>query len=132
MLAAFLASAVGTALLALFPQAMFPNSQVRGVEWLLPLIVFAVAGSDVALAALAYRHNIRATVTARAIIEPWTISIAATVLYFTLSSRDGLIIAYVISMRSEEHTSELQSLMRISYAVLCLKKKNNSTLTYPP
>src|SRR3546814_4180007 len=28
------------------------------------------------------------------------------------------------SMRSEEHTSELQSLMRISYAVFCLKKKN--------
>src|SRR3546814_4115515 len=31
--------------------------------------------------------------------------------------------------RSEAHTSELQSLMRISYAVFCLKKKN--TLTYP-
>src|SRR3546814_2153563 len=30
------------------------------------------------------------------------------------------------SMRSEEHTSELQSLMRISYAVFCLKKKNNT------
>src|SRR3546814_10180637 len=29
--------------------------------------------------------------------------------------------------RSEEHTSELQSLMRISYAVYCLKKKNNTT-----
>src|SRR3546814_1827504 len=28
-------------------------------------------------------------------------------------------------VRSEEHTSELQSLMRISYAVFCLKKKNN-------
>src|SRR3546814_19355223 len=28
-------------------------------------------------------------------------------------------------MRSEEHTSELQSLMRISYAVFCLKKKSN-------
>src|SRR3546814_1890410 len=28
-------------------------------------------------------------------------------------------------VRSEEHTSELQSLMRISYAVLCLEKKNN-------
>src|SRR3546814_5524752 len=28
-------------------------------------------------------------------------------------------------IRSEEHTSELQSLMRISYAVFCLKKKNN-------
>src|SRR3546814_1556898 len=29
--------------------------------------------------------------------------------------------------RSEEHTSELQSLMRISYAVFCLQKKNNHT-----
>src|SRR3546814_4199915 len=31
--------------------------------------------------------------------------------------------------RSEEHTSELQSLMRISYAVFCLKKKNKQTDT---
>src|SRR3546814_5402804 len=31
--------------------------------------------------------------------------------------------------RSEEHTSELQSLMRISYAVFCLKKKHNSSDT---
>src|SRR3546814_9162455 len=30
-------------------------------------------------------------------------------------------------VRSEEHTSELQSLMRISYAVFCLKKKNESS-----
>src|SRR3546814_5026386 len=30
--------------------------------------------------------------------------------------------------RSEEHTSELQSLMRISYAVFCLKKKNNTKI----
>src|SRR3546814_1464231 len=36
--------------------------------------------------------------------------------------------------RSEEHTSELQSLMRISYAVFCLKKKKkeNKNLTYTP
>src|SRR3546814_5281727 len=34
--------------------------------------------------------------------------------------------------RSEEHTSELQSLMRISYAVFCLKKKTyNNTYSYP-
>src|SRR3546814_19618331 len=31
-----------------------------------------------------------------------------------------------LDKRSEEHTSELQSLMRISYAVFCLKKKNNT------
>src|SRR3546814_8178022 len=30
---------------------------------------------------------------------------------------------HIINLRSEEHTSELQSLMRISYAVFCLKKK---------
>src|SRR3546814_1726933 len=31
-------------------------------------------------------------------------------------------------IRSEEHTSELQSLMRISYAVFCLKKKTHNTI----
>src|SRR3546814_8763649 len=36
---------------------------------------------------------------------------------------------YREEMRSEEHTSELQSLMRISYAVFCLKKKKS--LTHP-
>src|SRR3546814_17003518 len=34
------------------------------------------------------------------------------------------------SERSEEHTSELQSLMRISYAVFCLKKKTQNTTTH--
>src|SRR3546814_7513005 len=34
--------------------------------------------------------------------------------------------------RSEEHTSELQSLMRISYAVFCLKKKNHTFQTLLP
>src|SRR3546814_2016633 len=34
------------------------------------------------------------------------------------------------SSRSEEHTSELQSLMRISYAVFCLKKKKKQTRTH--
>src|SRR3546814_4328530 len=34
-----------------------------------------------------------------------------------------------ITQRSEEHTSELQSLMRISYAVFCLKNKNNYSVT---
>src|SRR3546814_999566 len=35
-------------------------------------------------------------------------------------------------LRSEEHTSELQSLMRISYAVFCLKKKNKKIKQKPP
>src|SRR3546814_1000547 len=39
----------------------------------------------------------------------------------------GGAMALAADQRSEEHTSELQSLMRISYAVFCLKKKNTST-----
>src|SRR3546814_5685041 len=35
-----------------------------------------------------------------------------------------------VAWRSEEHTSELQSLMRISYAVFCLKKKNKPHINY--
>src|SRR3546814_9038149 len=35
------------------------------------------------------------------------------------------------ALRSEEHTSELQSLMRISYAVFCLKKKTQTTISLP-
>src|SRR3546814_749433 len=38
--------------------------------------------------------------------------------------RLGKTIIFAVNQRSEEHTSELQSLMRISYAVFCLKKKN--------
>src|SRR3546814_2025692 len=36
---------------------------------------------------------------------------------------------YIVLDRSEEHTSELQSLMRISYAVFCLKKKKKNITT---
>src|SRR3546814_4580905 len=49
------------------------------------------------------------------------------------ASRSGVIeeseraIISGVGQRSEEHTSELQSLMRISYAVFCLKKKKNTT-----
>src|SRR3546814_6982549 len=43
-------------------------------------------------------------------------------------ARDGMAVQ-LQPPRSEEHTSELQSLMRISYAVFCLKKKNQNTET---
>src|SRR3546814_2582616 len=41
----------------------------------------------------------------------------------------GKLRAYADETRSEEHTSELQSLMRISYAVFCLNKKTATTIT---
>jgi O-antigen/teichoic acid export membrane protein len=97
ILAAFIASAVASAVLMIFPQVMFPAGEIYGAEWLLPLVIFGIAGADIALAALAYRHDVASTVHVRAIVEPWTISIAAGLLIF-LSSRDGLIIAYVVSI----------------------------------
>ena len=97
LVVAAVGSAVAMAILMSFPQAMFPNSEITGLEWLLPVTVIALAWSDISLAALAYRHDVASTVRARAIVEPWTISIAAFAWSF-ISTRDGLIIAYVLSM----------------------------------
>ena len=97
LLLCLICSAAGAALLMLFPEAMFPNSGMNGLDRLLPLIIIAIVMTDVALAACAYRYDIAATVRARAIVEPWTISIAAFAFYF-YSERDGLILSYVASM----------------------------------
>src|SRR3546814_2384649 len=48
---------------------------------------------------------------------------------YNLLHRERVELEYAPLYRSEEHTSELQSLMRISYAVFCLKKKNQNKLT---
>src|SRR3546814_8588339 len=48
-----------------------------------------------------------------------------------IDSELGCRIFALARFRSEEHTSELQSLMRISYAVFCLKKKNKSKMKSP-
>jgi O-antigen/teichoic acid export membrane protein len=97
LVVAAVGSAVAMAILMTFPQAMFPNSEIHGLEWLLPVTVIALAWSDISLAALAYRHDVASTVRARAIVEPWTISIAAFAWSY-ISTRDGLIISYVLSM----------------------------------
>ena len=97
LLVAAIGSIIAMTVLASFPQAMFPNSEITGMEWALPITVIALAWSDICLAALAYRHDVTATVRARAIVEPWTISIAAFAWSF-ISTRDGLIIAYALSM----------------------------------
>lgn len=97
LLVSFVASAAAASLLMVFPELMFPNSTAGEIDRLLPLIIFAVAGSDIALAALAYRFDIAATVRARSVIEPWTISIAAWI-FFYLSPDNGLILSYIASM----------------------------------
>src|SRR3546814_3366567 len=43
---------------------------------------------------------------------------------------EDLVAHELVAVRSEEHTSELQSLMRISYAVFCLKKKTKTSMIH--
>ena len=97
LLVAALGAVFFMSLLMIFPQAMFPNSEITGLEWLLPITIIALAWSDIMLAALAYRNDITSTVRARAIVEPIIIS-AAALAWAYISTRDGLIIAYVLSM----------------------------------
>src|SRR3546814_8112013 len=86
------------------------------MKWLFPVILtcslyFLVRGHDLPGGGFA------AGVTA---------SIAIIVLYMASGTRSVEMRLTVQPVQgSEEHTSELQSLMRISYAVFCLKKKNN-------
>ena len=97
MLVAAIASAVGTAILVAFPKAMYPTTEVHGLDRLLAITVLAISWTDIALAALAYHNDVASTVRARSVIQPWTITIVAFAWSY-ISLEDGLIIAYVFSM----------------------------------
>jgi len=97
MLVAAIGSAIGMAILIAFPRAMYPTTRISGMDHLLAITVIAIAWTDIALAALAYHHDVASTVRARSIVEPWTISIVAFVWSY-ISLNDGLIISYVCSM----------------------------------
>ncbi|MEA3066913.1 MAG: hypothetical protein QOK41_320 [Sphingomonadales bacterium] len=97
MLLAAIGSAICMAILIVFPKAMYPTTVVHGMDRMLAITVLAISWTDIALAALAYRHDVTSTVRARSIVEPWTISIVAF-LWSYISRDDGLIVAYVFSM----------------------------------
>src|SRR3546814_8051414 len=89
----------------LFPYTTLFRSRNRALRWRLPSLfrttpspTSAAHGRKSARRVLLLRYSLR--------------------LNIVVSDRE-------VAGRSEEHTSELQSLMRISYAVFCLKKKNN-------
>ena len=101
LLVAAIGSAIGMAILIVFPKAMYPTTPVGGLDRLLAITVLAISWTDIALAALAYHNDVGSTVRARSIVQPWVISIAAFALSFVpimVSRGDGLIIAYVLSM----------------------------------
>jgi len=97
LLLATLISAAAMALLAIFPEAMYPKGNFSQMDELLAFAVVLLALGDLALAALAYRFDVGATVRARAVVEPWALSISAGALYFVLPE-SGLSLAYLISV----------------------------------
>src|SRR3546814_9406381 len=94
----------------------------------LKLIAFALSAGAAAIAGSLLAHYI-------AFVSPQSFSIDETILVLAMIILGGtgnlfgaVVGAFILVLlpevlRSEEHTSELQSLMRISYAVFCLKKK---------
>ncbi|WP_310497002.1 lipopolysaccharide biosynthesis protein [Sandarakinorhabdus sp.] len=98
LLVSLLAGLAGAALLVLLPQLVFPATRLHPLDRWFALIVPFIVMSDVALAGLAFRLDVGATVRARSIIEPWVLSIAALALAFTAVKSDGMLIAYLLSM----------------------------------
>ncbi|QDZ08982.1 oligosaccharide flippase family protein [Sphingomonas panacisoli] len=97
LLLALIAGLIIGGFLFAIPQVMFPDGVTDGFDRWFALTIIPISLSDVALAALAYRRNIKASVTARAIIEPWTISVAVLVYYY-VARDDGLTLAYMTAL----------------------------------
>lgn len=96
VLTALLAIPVSVALY-LFPQAMYPTGNISEADRWLVLSILPLAMTDLALAALAYRYDVTSTVRSRAIVEPWTLSITAGLLFFVIAE-SGLQLAFVASI----------------------------------
>src|SRR3546814_2020841 len=94
-------------------------------------------GAGVALTSHLLKSGARAMMnTSPEPVSNWTASftedaavVGALALAFAYPWLALAIVVAISLFRSEEHTSELQSLMRISYAVFCLKKKQKSDTT---
>jgi O-antigen/teichoic acid export membrane protein len=96
MLISLVVGSLAAGALFLFPAPMFPSGIYSRYDLLLPVAILLLTATDIALAALAYRFDIATTVRARSVIEPWTLSIAAGVLWFVVPE-GGLALAFILS-----------------------------------
>jgi O-antigen/teichoic acid export membrane protein len=92
-----LASCAMAAIFWLFPAPLFPGGVYTEVDRLMVIAIPPLALTEIWLAGLAYRYNIGATVRARAVVEPWTLSIMAGAMIF-IAPENGLSIAYILSI----------------------------------
>ncbi|MEE4287977.1 MAG: oligosaccharide flippase family protein [Erythrobacter sp.] len=99
MLLALVWSSAAALILFLFPAPMFPSGMNSPYDLWLIATIPAFALTEIMLAAQAYKYDIATTVRARAIVEPWVISIAAGVFFYIEPLRDfGLALAFIVSI----------------------------------
>ena len=96
-LIALIASSAMALAFWLFPQPLFPGGHYTAADRLMVLAIPPLALTEIWLAALAYRFDVGATVSARAVVEPWTLSIMAGLMIF-VAPESGLAIAYIASI----------------------------------
>src|SRR3546814_8419938 len=125
----------GAAWLDLIPRYAFtPDGKAILIAWRGRIERRLLDGAPAAAIPFTARLQLAVGPSTRVAIEEPRGPVRAKLLQGTAASPDGARVAYAAlgslyvqgmdgSARSEEHTSELQSLMRISYAVFCLKKK---------
>src|SRR3546814_1389110 len=93
------------------------------------ILALVIAAAMWAVYTLRFRRSRLPAIQAAALICVWSAALYLPV--YLLAGLSRLSEASFGELaRSEEHTSELQSLMRISYAVFCLNKKKNKIIKY--
>lgn len=99
MLASLIFSAAFVALLVIWPFPVFPNGTSGRWDILIIAAIPAFALTEILLAAQAYRFDIATTVRARAVVEPWTRSIAVVAFFYIPALRDGgVALAYLAAV----------------------------------
>ncbi len=99
LLAALILSIIAGTLLYLFPAPLFPNGMNSPIDIWLVLAIPGFALTEILLAAQAYKYDIATTVRARAVVEPWTISIMVGVFFYIPQTKEaGLALAFIVSI----------------------------------
>ena len=97
LLVATISSLLAAAFFWLVPAPLFPSGEYSELDRLIVLAIPGYALTEIVLAAQAYRFDVGTTVRARAVVEPWTISLLAGALWFVVPG-SGLSLAYLASI----------------------------------
>jgi len=116
LLLGLIAALLGAGVLVALPELVFPATRLHPLDRWFALIIPFIVLADIALAGLAFRHDVAAQVRARSIIEPWMLSIAALALAFTAWKGDGMLIAYLLSMVAAAVAALIPALRQFGWA----------------